>query len=40
MELWLLLIIFLLLPVAGLIDVVCAQCAKERIPHHAGGQGK
>jgi hypothetical protein len=36
MELWLLLLIFLLLPVAGLIDVVCAQCARECTPHHPG----
>jgi hypothetical protein len=33
MELWLLLLIFLLLPVTGLIEVVCSMFTKEGEPH-------
>ncbi len=40
MELWLLLLIFLLLPVAGLVDVLCAQFTDECAPRHAESQGK
>jgi len=36
MELWLLLLIFLLLPVAGLAEVLWAQFANERQPRTRG----
>jgi len=36
MELWLLLLIFLLLPVAGLAEVLWAQCSNQHHPRTRG----